>query len=160
MSLKESLENLNLTDDSVVTFTLEEGVDVFHFNETHVETAVEETVVIDKLAEVITSGLEVSTKWGDNPMEDLRDNGLLDEYQRGSGNFTEFVSSTIKENIWDAELVEEETEHYDHKRGFTTLSATLVAPVKTVVENANYDDVFSGWTAQVDVNGGTFSFTV
>jgi len=160
MTLKENLTKLNLEDTSVVTFTFEEGTDVFHFNETHVDTALEETSVVDKLAEAITAGLEVSTEYGHNPLNQLRDSELLNGYVRGTGQFAEFVSSVIKENFWDADLVSESTEHYDHKRGFTTLSTTLTAPAKEVLSNSAYGTTFSGWTAQVNVNGGTFSFTV
>ncbi len=160
MTLKENLTKLNLEDTSVVTFTFEEGTDVFHFNETHVDTALEETTVVDKLAEAITAGLEVATEYGHNPLNQLRDSELLNGYVRGTGEFTEFVSSVIKENFWDADLVSESTEHYDHKRGFTTLSTTLTAPAKEVLSNSAYGTTFSGWTAQVNVNGGTFSFTV
>ena len=160
MTLKENLTKLNLEDTSVVTFTFEEGTDVFHFNETHVETALEETTVVDKLAEAITAGLEVATEYGHNPLNQLRDSELLNGYVRGAGQFAEFVSSVIKENFWDADLVSESTEHYDHKRGFTTLSTTLTAPAKEVLSNSAYGTTFSGWTAQVNVNGGTFSFTV
>lgn len=160
MTLKENLTKLNVDETSDVTFTFEEGADVFHFNETHVETALEETEVADRLAEAITSGLEVSTEYGNNPLNQLRDSELLNGYQRGTGEFTEFVSSVIKENFWDADLVSESTEHFDHKRGWTTLTATLKAPVKEVLNNSAYGTTFSGWTAQVNVNGGTFSFTV
>ena len=160
MTLKENLTKLNLEDTSVVTFTFEEGTDVFHFNETHVDTALEETTVVDKLAEAITAGLEVTTEYGHNPLNQLRDSELLNGYVRGTGEFTEFVSSVIEENFWDADLVSESTEHYDHKRGFTTLSTTLTAPAKEVLSNSAYGTTFSGWTAQVNVNGGTFSFTV
>ena len=160
MTLKDNLTKLNVNEETVVTFTFEEGTDVFHFNETHVETALEETNVVDKLAEAITSGLEVTTEYGHNPLTQLRDSELLNGYERGTGQFTDFVSSTIKENFWDADLVSESTERFDHKRGFTTLSTTLTAPAKKVLSNSAYGTTFSGWTAQVNVNGGTFSFTV
>ena len=84
----------------------------------------------------------------------------MNGYVRGTGEFTEFVSSVIKENFWDADLVSESTERFDHKRGFTTLSTMLKAPAKEVLNNSAYETAFSGWTAQVNVNGGTFSFTV
>tara|TARA_A100001515_G_scaffold4296_1_gene4264 strand:+ start:569 stop:1051 length:483 start_codon:yes stop_codon:yes gene_type:complete len=160
MTLKDNLTKLNVNEETMVTFTFEEGTDVFHFNETHVETALEETNVVDKLAEAITSGLEVATEYGHNPLTQLRDSELLNGYERGTGQFTDFVSSTIKENFWDADLVSESTERFDHKRGWTTLSTTLTAPAKEVLNNSAYETAFAGWTAQVNVNGGTFSFTV
>lgn len=161
MSLKNSLNNLDLTNDSTVTFTYEDGTDVFHFNETHVDTALAETDVVERLAVVATSGLNVSTEYGDSPIEVLREHDLLEDYERGSFAFEEFVAEAIRDNFYDVELIEESTEHYDHKRGFTTLSTTVVAPVEDIMGDVqNYETAFSGWTAEVKTNGGKFSFEV
>lgn len=161
MSLKTNLDNLKLTNNSTVTFTYEDGTDVFHFNETHVDTALAETDVVNRLASVVTSGLNVKTQYGDSPIETLRDSDLLEDYERGSFAFEEFVADTIRDNFYDVELIEESTEHYDHKRGFTTLSTTIVAPVEDVIDNSSdYETTFSGWTAEVNANGGKFSFEV
>lgn len=161
MSLKTNLDNLKLTNNSTVTFTYEDGTDVFHFNETHVDTALAETDVVNRLASVVTSGLNVKTQYGDSPIETLRDSELLENYERGSFAFEEFVADTIRDNFYDVELIEESTEHYDHKRGFTTLSTTIVAPVEDVIDNSSdYETTFSGWTAEVNANGGKFSFEV
>tara|TARA_R100001510_G_C7640372_1_gene198070 strand:- start:803 stop:1288 length:486 start_codon:yes stop_codon:yes gene_type:complete len=161
MSLKANLDNLKLSNNSTVTFTYEDGADVFHFNETHVDTALTETDVVERLASVVTSGLNVKTQYGDSPIETLRDSDLLEDYERGSFAFEEFVADAIRDNFYDVELIEESTEHYDHKRGFTTLSTTIVAPVEDVIDNSSdYETTFSGWTAEVNANGGKFSFEV
>ena len=34
----------DFSDDQVVKFVYEDGCDVFHFNETHIETALQETL--------------------------------------------------------------------------------------------------------------------
>ena len=45
---------------------------------------------------------------------------------RDTSRFQDYVAQAIKENFYDMyELVEEETEHYDHKRGFTNLRTEL-----------------------------------
>ena len=45
-SIFENLKKLNLEEDAIVTLTYEEGADVFHFNETEIETAINETDVV------------------------------------------------------------------------------------------------------------------
>tara|TARA_R110001583_G_scaffold54878_6_gene167550 strand:+ start:394 stop:981 length:588 start_codon:yes stop_codon:yes gene_type:complete len=161
VSLKNNLNNLDLTNNSTVTFTYEDGTDVFHFNETHVDTALSETDVVERLASVTTSGLNISTQYGESPIEVLRGRELLEGYERGSFAFEEFVAEAIRDNFYDVELIEESTEHYDHKRGFTTLTTTVVAPVEDVISDSlSYETTFSGWTAEVDANGGKFSFEV
>jgi len=161
MSLKEKLAGVELNDDVVVEFSYEQGTDVFHYNETHVETAFENTDVVERVASVATSGLQVLTTYGDSAIQVLRDADLLDAYERGSYAFEDYVAAAIRDNFYEAELIEEVTERYDHKRGFTTLSASFQAPASVVLGQADdYSTVFSGWTAKVEHNGGTFSFDV
>ena len=161
MSLKENLSSVALDDNAVVEFSYEQGADVFHFNETHVETAISETDVVDRVAEVATSGLPVTTAYGDALLDVLREASLLEGYERGSHAFEEYVADAIRENFYDAELIEEDTQRYDHKRGFTTLSARVHAPAKEVLNKASdFSSTFSGWTAQIRASGGTFTFDV
>ena len=37
MSLYEKIKALGVEDDTKVNFSIEEGAEVFHFNETHIE---------------------------------------------------------------------------------------------------------------------------
>ena len=43
--------------------------------------------------------------------------------------FEEYLADTITENFYDVELIEYSTEKYDHKRGFTTLTAEVEIPL-------------------------------
>ena len=161
MSLKDTLSSVGLDDNTVVEFSYEQGADVLHYNETHVDTAISETDVVERVAEVATSGLSVTTAYGDGLLDVLREANLLEGYERGTYAFEEYVADAIRENFYDAELSEEETQRYDHKRGFTTLSAHVRAPAKEVLSNvSDYSSPFSGWTAKIQSNGGTFTFAV
>ena len=125
MSTLEKLKNMNLPDETIVSLSLSEGTDVFHFNETHIETALDETDVVETLAELIsTPKLNVEDNWGNNILQVLREQGLLEGYER-DGTFEDYLAETINENYYDVEIVEDSTERYDHKRGFTTLSADV-----------------------------------
>ena len=44
MSLYKKIKALGVEDNVSVNFSREEGAEVFHFNETHIETAMSETV--------------------------------------------------------------------------------------------------------------------
>lgn len=161
MSLKESLNNLKVEDNTNVVFSYEQGTDVFHFNETEVETAISDTDVVERVATVATSGLKVTTEYGGEPLQILRDADLLEDYERGSGNFEEYVAGAIRENFYDADLIEHSTEKYDHKRGFTTLTARVQAPLSEVLnKETQFNNVFSGWTAEVSTGNGKFSIDI
>ena len=126
----ENLKSLNLEEGTIVTLTYEEGADVFHFNETEIETALSQTDVVNQFAELIaTPGLDARDSWSEaSILEGLRDQGMLDDYERGSFTFSEFITEMISENFYDTELIDYSTEKYDHKRGFTTLTATVKVP--------------------------------
>lgn len=161
MNLKNYFTENKISADNIVTFTYERGADVLHYNETHIETALSETDVVERMAEVATSGLTANTPYGGAILDTLREANLLEGYERGTGNFQEYVADAIRENFYDAEVIEETTQHYDHKRGFTTLSATVTAPVGDITQDLSaYQNAFSGWTAQVEAKGGTFTFDV
>ena len=161
MNLQDRITAADLPNGSFISFTAEEGTDVFHFNESHLETALEETLVPERVATAATSGLKLTTEYGHNPLEVLRDADLLEDYERGSFDFEDFVVGAVRGNFWDHELIEESTEKYDHKRGFTTLSTTFKALVEDVTENpAGYESVFSGWKASIGTPMGQLTFEV
>jgi len=156
MSFIKRLQTLNLNSDALVTLTYTEGADVFHFNETEIETAISETSVINEFASLIAnSRLNASHQWSGNILEHLRDNQYLDDYERGTYAFEDYLSETIAENFYDVDLVEYSTEKYDHKRGFTTLTAQVQIPVSNLIQESPF---LSGWTVSVETDNGTLTF--
>lgn len=89
-------------------------------------------------------------------MQSLRDQDLLEDYERGSYDFENYLADTIKENFYDLELVDYSTEKYDHKRGFTTLTATVKVPVENFIET---DPACYGWTVSVQTTSGTLTLS-
>jgi len=155
MSIIEKLKNLNLPDDTTVSLTYSEGTDVFVHNETEVETALSETDVVSTFAELVaTRGLLASTQYGGNVLESLRGEGLLDNYERGSFSFAEYITETVNDNFYDVELIEYSTEKYDHKRGFCTLTADVNVPVKNLIDSAPY---LGAWKVSVRTETGTLT---
>ena len=55
---------------------------------------------------------------------------MLDDYERGDEAFTDFVAEVIEENHWNYGWIDHSTEKYDHKRGYTNLSAEFDIPVE------------------------------
>lgn len=156
MSLVDKIKKLNIPDDSFVTLTCEEGTDVFHFNETEIETALEDTDVVESLCSLLaTPKLDVRDSWqGESIIQNLRDQDLLENYERGSFDFESYLTETVKENFYDIELIDYSTEKYDHKRGFTTLTATVKIPVQNFIE---VEPFCAGWSVSVDTEDGTLT---
>jgi len=147
---------MNLPEDAVVTLTYEEGTDVFVHNETEVDDAMSNTSVINEFASLIAqSKLDARNQWSGNVLEHLRAGNYLDDYERGSHGFEEYLAETLSENFYDTELIDYSTEKYDYKRGFTTLTAQVEVPVSNFVE---VNPILSGWKVSVETEDGTLTF--
>ena len=156
MSVVKRLQTLNLKPDAMINLKYEEGADVFHYNETEVETALSETTVVSEFASLIAqSGLDVRTRWQGNVLEHLRSEDYLEDYERGSFEFEDYLADTITENFYDVELIEYSTEKYDHKRGFTTLTAEVQIPYENFMKVRPF---VSGWSVSVETDNGTLTF--
>ena len=152
MSLYEKIKALGVEDDVKVNFSYEDGCDVLHYTEEEVETAMSQTGFAFTLAEAITDG--VLYRKGNSILDEMRDEGLLDEYERGeddSGGFTCFVSEVIESEHWNFGWIEHSTEKYDHKRGFTSLSAEFDIPLADLKSDPM---PLIGWTASVQTPNG------
>ena len=148
----DKIKALGATDETTVNFSWEEGCDVFHYNETHVETALGETGAAAVLAEAITEG--VFYEKGNSILEEMRDDGLLEDYERGDEAFTDFVAEVIGESFYDYDWIEQSTQRFDHKRGWTDLSMALSAPLGHFKEDFYNSNPLPSWTCQVrDGNG-------
>jgi hypothetical protein len=156
MSITQKIKNLNLSEDTLVTLSYSEGTDVFVHNETEVETALSDTDVVSSFANLIaTPGLRVSSQWSGEILESLRSEGHLDDYERGSYTFEDYLTEYLTENFYDQEFIEYSTEKYDHKRGFCTLSTEVQVSARDIVSAAPF---LSGWTASVITDDGTLTF--
>ena len=156
MSVTNKLKSMNLPEDAVVTLTYEEGTDVFVHNETEIDDAMSNTSVINEFAALIAhSKLDARNRWSGNVLEHLRAENYLDDYERGSYGFEEYLAEILSENFYDTELIDYSTEKYDHKRGFTTLTAQVEVPVSNFIE---VNPILSGWKVSVETDGGTLTF--
>lgn len=148
MKLKQ-LKKLGLPGKSHVTLSCSDGQDVFHYtDDDHEGKTVQETDIASKVATLI------SQKSFDNELiTRMRSWSLLDEYEDRDGTFTEYLTDTIANNWRDCGLLEVLTEHYDHKRGFSRVTAEVDTTVEEVL---NLDEsVLSGWNLKVQLDDGS-----
>ena len=165
VTIIDTINNLNVTDDTIVTLKYEDSHEGWHSTGELEDDALQETNTANAIAELITDkDLQVRTTFGDETaIDSLRDTGLLDEYERGSFEFEEFIANTIKENCYECDnLIEFETIQYDHKRGRCEVSSELTTTVGNLKKAAGESfsgDIYSltGWTASFEHSGGTFS---
>ena len=154
-TINKKLKSLNVTPETSVSLTYSEGADCFMHTEDQVETALSETDVVSRFADLVTTpGLSVQTRWGNNVIEEIRELGHLEEYPRDF-TFSEFVDDFIRENYYDLDLIEHSTEAYDYKRGFCTLTADVVVSAQNLM-SSNAD--LTGWTVSFKTDGGVLSF--
>ena len=150
-SFYDKIKALGATDETTVKFSWEEGCDVFHYNETHVETALGETGAAYVLAEAITDQFSAFYGKGNSVLDEMREDGLLDEYERGDEAFTDFVAEVIGESFYDYDWIEQSTQRFDHKRGWTDLTMELSIPLGDLKDQSF---VLSGWEAKVQTPNG------
>jgi len=151
-NLREKLTNLNVQENEMVTLSYSDGTDVFVHNQTEVDTAMAETDVISVFSELIaTPGLHVSTQYGGNVLDRLREDDLLEDYDRG-GDFGAYLNDVISDNFYDVDMIEYSTEKYDHKRGFCTLTAAVKIPLGNLISSNPY--ISSRWSVSVKTPAG------
>lgn len=150
----EKLVKLNLEPGTIATLTYEDGADVFIHNESEIETALSETNVVEQFAELIaTPKLKVKdTYTGNLILDNLRSENYLESYERGAGDFAEFLTETIGDNFYDLDLIDSSTEKFDHKRGYTTLTARVQVSVENLID---VNPHIGSWDVEVQTENGT-----
>ena len=155
MSRFDKLKEMNLGDNTTVVVSSEDGQEVFHYTGDDYEgQTVEQTGLAACLA-----GLVTKKQLSNNSIiEQLRNDGYLDDYERGSYEFEEYVGNAIAENWHEAGFLEVDTKHYDHKRGYTNVKAALeitLGELFTADKASPY--LFGGWTVAVETPMGTLN---
>jgi hypothetical protein len=150
MSFYKRLRSLGLEDDTAVVMSYEEGCDVHHYTDDFIENAIAATDILSTLASAITEP-PLYNSVGNYVLEEMRDDGLLNDYPRDDSGFEEYVQEVLGENHWDYDWFERETERFDHKRGFTTFR--LVFDMK-VGDFRDCTYGMYGWTAEVETDDG------
>ncbi len=156
--ITKKLKSLNTDPGTLATLSYTNGTNVFLMNEDEVETAIYETDVVAQFADLVaTPGLNVTTRFGKNIIQELRAGGFLEEYERGGPfSFSDFICETIQEHFWDFDFIDSTIEKYDHKRGICNLHAVVQAPVSELIESSAY---LSSWTVSVTTDKGDLTLS-
>ena len=156
MSIISRLQELELDSGAMATLTYSDGADVFVHNESEVETALAETDVVSQLCSLLaTPGIQVTTPYGDDILDELRGSDLLDDYGYDF-TFEDYLNDVVTESIYDFDFIERSIEKYDYKRGFCTLSTEVRVPVAQILEKELY---VGNWNVSVDFKGGTLTLS-
>jgi len=155
MSRFDKLREMNLNGGAKVVLSAEDGDDIIHYTgEDYEGNTVRETGIATSLA-----GLATSKHLANNAaIEEMRNDGYLDDYERGSDGFKEYVATAIGENWQELGLLEVDTKHYDHKRGYTSVKAELEITLgELLMADAANPYLFSGWGVAVETPVGTLN---
>ena len=149
----EKLREMNLDGGSKVTLSTEGGAEIVHYTGDDYEgETIDETGIASSLAELITS----PHLQNNDVIEEMRNDGALDDYERGSFNFEEYVADAIRGEWY--EYLEVSTEHYDHKRGYTSVKAELDITLNELLKaDSNSPYLFSGWEVAVQTPMGVLN---
>lgn len=144
MSRIQKLKEANLNPGTTVRLKYEDGSDVIHANDNYIENVINSTYITDHLTDLVLNPM-----LGNNQiLAEMREQGLLDSYERGSFYFEDFVSEVVEQNWQDYNWIESATKIYDHKRGFTTVSTTIKTTSDAITQMADFELV--GWKIEVD----------
>jgi hypothetical protein len=116
-NIVNTLRQLNVADEDYVYLNYEESAEVWHISEDYIESALAETDTAAILASALaTPGIRVFSRYDEEILATMRDEGLLDEYDRGNW-FEEYLTEKIQEEAYQYNLLTISTERHDHKRG-------------------------------------------
>ena len=153
MSKIQKLKDAKLNTDTKVILKYEDGNGVIHCHDDYESGVVSKTCIAKYLSEMI-----VNPSLGNNHiLQEMREQGLLDDYKRGSDEFEDYVSEVISENWREYDWIETSTEVYDHKRGFTTVSVFLETTVDSVSQLLDFQ--LDGWDIEIDHPLGSLVIT-
>ena len=155
MSRFDKLREMNLDGSSKVVLSTEGGSEIVHYTgEDYEGETVTETGIATNLANLVTS-----THLANNSIiEELRDEGCLDDYERGSYEFESYVAEAIAESWHEYGFLSVSTDHWDHKRGYTNVSAELEITLNELFSADKKNSyLFSGWDVAVETPMGVLN---
>jgi hypothetical protein len=144
MSRIQKLKVANVKDDTIIRLKYSDGGNVVHCRDGFELEIIHGTYITNHLSEMV-----INPSLGNNHiLQEMRSEGLLEDYERGSDEFEEYVAEVIDKNWQDYGWIETSTERYDHKRGYTEVSTVIKTTAGKIFEMADFE--LAGWDIEVD----------
>ena len=147
---KSSVLKLDFPDETKITLTYEDGADVFHANDDYYDFVYDQTGVFETAAALVTSG-----QFKNNEVIcSMREQDLLEDYERDNFTFESFVCDTMRETNWDHCFVDGTLEQYDYKRGFYRVKfefPTTLGLLKKAIESDAREVAVMGVTVHTSI---------
>ena len=144
MSRIQKLKLAKVSDDTKVRLKYSDGGSVIHSSDDFEYVIVYDTCIANHLSEMINN----PSIGNAGILKEMRDAGLLDEYERGSFEFESYVAEVIAENWRDYDWIETTTERYDYKRGHTEVSVVVETKAENIYNMADFE--LAGWDIEID----------
>ena len=148
MNLVDSLQQLELTPDTLVRLSYEDYDEVSHYTDDYREEVLANTDIVAELTSILLKFGEEVYYYGSSLLQQLRDVGHIDAYE-GDDIFGEQLQEVLCENYCD--FIEFTTVKYDHKRGRCTVGATVDIPIGRLLSEVH---TLPGWKASVKTPHG------
>jgi len=157
-TLVDTLNDIGVDTNEFINLNYQDSAEVWHITDNYIAEALAETATAARLAALLVrKDLTVLSRWDENVLVEMRDNGLLNAYDRDD-SFESYLTETLQEEAYEYDLLSITTEKYDYKRGVCEVGANLKVAVKEVLALGDEaDTVFLGWEISVRTKAGVLT---
>ena len=153
-----TLRGLQVEEDDYVYLNYQDSASVWHVSDDYIENALCETSTAARLAGLLaTPGIDVLSRYDESILETMREEGLLEEYDREDW-FEEYLTTKIQEEAYQYDLLTISTERHDHKRGTCEISANVKVLARELFAlGATANSFVSGFDVVIQSAAGTLT---
>ena len=157
-TIVDKLQSLGVKGEDYVYLNYADSVSVWHVSDDYITTALTETETATVLANALaTTGVTVLSRYDEDILSTMRDEGLLDEYER-DGWFEDYLTEAIQNHAYEYDLLTISTERHDHKRGECEVAANLkVTAAELYSLGSTADSFISPFDVVVQTAAGTLT---
>jgi hypothetical protein len=154
----EKLRAVGVEDKDFVYLNYEDNIDVWHISDDYIEVALAETNTASMLAALLaTRGITVLSRYAEDVLQRMRDEGLLDDYNRDDW-FEDYLTAKIQKTAYEHDLLTVSTTRHDHKRGSCEVASNVKVLAGELYRLGQSADSFvAGFDVAVQTAAGTLT---